>query len=148
MRDISMILLSLSLVGGCVVYDEQLVYEDSGLAPGQEVEAPGDSGELPDDEDLIDALAYLEPSTGVLGSTVIVSLEGEIEAEEVVGVRFFGDTGLRISSSTVRDGTLLMSLELGGGCDGESGAAGMADLLVELQDGTAVFVEGAFEVLP
>jgi hypothetical protein len=145
MRKTPSFLLAIAVASGCVVYDEQLVYDDPAGPPG--VDDGNDPVEVPDDADLIDALAFLEPSFGLAGSTVIVSLQGELDPYAIEGVRFFGPSDLGISSMVVRDDEVLLALNLAEGCTGQSVALGDYDLLVELADGTAVFVTAGFEVV-
>lgn len=144
-KTIPLIVLPLALVAGCVVYDEQLVYDDPSVQGHEDL---GDTGVLPEDIEP-SSLAFVSPSTGELGATLITSLQGDFEPSEVTNVRFIGAAPIIVADTITRDDELLLAVQLGAlACDGTVlGAPGPGDLLVEMIDGTAIYVPGAFEVL-
>ena len=138
------IVLPAALVAGCVVYDEQLVYDDPSMTGHEGLE---DSGLAPEDLEP-SSLAFVVPSTGPLGTTLITSVQGDFEPSEVSNIRFLGDAPIAVEDLITRDTELLLAIRLGASCEGGVvGSPGLGDLLVEMVDGTAIYVPGAFEVL-
>lgn len=94
------------------------------------------------DPDPVRMVMSLTPNEAELGATIIASLTEESGADlsTVESVRFFG--AVTVDALEARPSEVLMSLKIGG--DGEIGPV---DLLAEFDDGTAVFLEGALNLV-
>jgi hypothetical protein len=126
-----------SLATGCIVYEEELIYEDD--VPGADG-VPDPNGEDPEAYTV-----WLEPAGGVPGETAIVSMmaEGDIDLTAVEDVAFFGDGAIEILATDGRTpNEFLLTLQIP-----DSAALGANDMVVEFADGSAVFVEIAFTVV-
>jgi hypothetical protein len=138
MRTLAAVIVSSSLAGGCVIYEEELLRED------EDVGRPAGGADNEDDAEASLTL-WLEPGGAVKGDVVIVSLhgEGEVDLSTVTDIRFFGDTSIEILATQTRDADeYLLTVDVP-----EGSPAGAADILVEFADGTAAYVEAAFEVV-
>ena len=151
---ISLAALTISSLAACVVFDEELVYDDGTpfeigdedpREPDDRPDRPGDPDEpdLPEDPDLSPGDLTLTPDSAAPGETLIVFVDadaGVFSATE--SVRLFGPPGLSLDAYSVDDPeTLVLSLSVE-----PDAPSGVHDLLVQLDDGTALFSEAAFFV--
>jgi hypothetical protein len=145
MRTIIALLLGTTAIGGCVIYDEKLVYEDTAT------EAIGDNGperpgEGTDDTDAPapSAALMLFPSAAVAGDLAILSLCADgVNLEEIFEISFLGASEIDILTTGGRgEGEFLMTVDIPLDSDRSSN-----HLLVELTNGTTLFLEDAFAVV-
>jgi len=151
---------------GCIIYEEDVIYEEQGELSDDrdpnddDVNAdPGDVGDddpEPDDPDVKDdpepigpPAVLLYPSGGEVGSTIIVSVVVNVDADidmdltAIQDITFYGPSDIDIVTAQSRNADEhLLVLQIN-----SAAATGDNDLLVEFEDGSAVFVHGAFEVL-
>jgi hypothetical protein len=137
------LMLSLGLVGGCVVYDEQLVYEDDPQQP------PPVETDIPvDDDPSDDTMAWFSPNQGALGTHALVRLEGDLDLSELSDIKFFGPSGVTLHGLFQDETGWFVSLDVGlPACDGTgAGVAGANDAFIEFSDGFAIYLPDAFLV--
>lgn len=126
---------------------------DPGEIDGEDPDPGEIDGEDPDQEDpepVGPAAVILYPSGGEVSTTVIVSVVVNIDADVSIDlnlikdITFYGDSELDIVAAQIRNSDeYLLVIDVGA-----KGADGDNDLLIEFEDGTAVFVHDAFEVVP
>jgi hypothetical protein len=144
-------------LSACVVFDEELVYDDGTpyqagdpadpRAPDDDPARPGDPDEgpqdIPDDPDPPVGELVLTPDSAAPGETVIVFVDADVPVfDGTDSVRLFGPPGLNLDAFSIDDAeTLVLSLSVE-----DDAPSGVHDLLVQLDDGTALFEEAAFFV--
>ncbi len=156
---ITLAAVALSSLAACVVFDEELVYDDGTpyeagdpadprVPDDTETEGPDrpddpEDPQIPDDPDIEPGDLVLTPDSAAPGETVIVFVDSDSPTfDGADDVRFFGPPGLTIDAWSIDDAqTLVLSLSV----DSDA-PSGVHDLLVQLDDGTALFTEGAFFV--
>jgi len=145
MRSIIAVLFATTALAGCVVYDETLVYEDTGLEPSSEgPQRPGDApADQPDDPDPPAALR-LFPAGAVAGDLTILSLCADgVDLEEIVDITFLGQSDIDILTTAARgSGEFLLTIETPANSPISSN-----HLLADLTNGTTLFLEDAFAVV-
>ncbi len=148
MRTFIALLLGTSAVAGCVLYDENLVYEDTGTeAVGDDgPQRPGDGiddADEPDDTAPSAALT-LFPSGAVAGNLEILSLCADgVNLEEIFEISFLGSSEIDILTTGGRgEGEFLITVDIPLDSDRSSN-----HLLVELTNGTTLFLEDAFAIV-
>ena len=145
MRSILPFVLSFSLAG-CIVYDEELVWDDGTPVEAPDRQDPQDPA-TPDDDpepapDPVEDFA-LTPDTAVPGETVIVFVEAvDPVLGDVTDARFFGPSGIEVTA-TASNGlsTYVVTIEIP-----EDASSGFNDLLLERESGEAVYLENVFRV--
>ncbi|MCK6502601.1 hypothetical protein L6R53_04270 [Myxococcota bacterium] len=134
-------LLAFSLLpalGACVIHDND--------CPGDDFWADDDSGRPdPDDTGAPEepkARLWLDPDAGAPGEDLIAGLQSDqpFDWSTVAAVEFFGP--ITPCTMQARQDELLITLAVD-----DDAPAGPVDLLVELDDGTAIWVDDAFLVL-
>lgn len=141
-------------VSGCIIYEERLVYEDEEGLEG----SPGTGGERPDHQDPTDTDTQPEetdpslvcqPSGAAVGDTIIISIlvnvdvDVDIDLLDVTSVTFYGPSDIDVLVTQIRnDEEVLVTIDIP-----DDAAPGSNDLLVEMGDGNAVYIEDAFEVV-
>ena len=126
--------LAFASLSACVVYDEELVYEDTGAD-----ELPGQDN---DDPQLL-AISVV-PSGALVGERALISLYGsaDVDLEDIVEVTFLGDSELTIRSFASRSASeYLLAVDIP-----ENSALTSNHLLLGMADGTTLFIEDAFTV--
>lgn len=129
--------LAFASLSACVVYDEELVHEDTGAD-----ELPDRSGQDNDDPQLL-AISVV-PSGALLGERALISLYGsaDVDLEDIVEVTFLGDSELTIRSFASRSASeYLLAVDIP-----ENSALTSNHLLLGMADGTTLFIEDAFTV--
>lgn len=138
MRNFAMVAAMAGLFGGCIIYDEEIVYDTAG---GDVVTDPNGGG-----EDTAPAFElWVDPGGAVVGDTVIVSVkaEGEVDLTSVAEVQFLGTSGVSVIAAQSRSThEFLLTVTVPAGA-----ALGDNDLLVKFADGTAAYVDAAFVVV-
>jgi hypothetical protein len=145
--------IALAVSSACIVYDEDVYYEGEADRGEQGVVSEADTDRATDplagdeeEEDSAPSLFFDPPAAG-LGDIVIVSLwsdDEDVSSFDIKQVEFFGATDVAVLTSTVRGpAELLITLQVD-----DAGYPEDLDVLVELSDGTVVFLQGAFEVTP
>jgi hypothetical protein len=134
------------LLTACVAFDEKLEYEEEIIYedPDRRPESTPDPD--PEQEQGVEVPeVVLEPSEGQSGDVFIVSLsfDGSTDAE-VDELTFFGTTDVEVLAwSDWGENELAVTLSIPSGAK-----SGAQDLLVELSDGDAWFIEDALTVVP
>jgi len=143
MRSFIAILLAATATGGCVVYDENLVYDTAITEPGDGPERPGDNPDAPNSPDIADALV-LFPAGAQVGGLEILSLCAEgVDLNDVVDATFLGQSDIEILTTGRRgDSEFLMTVDIPA-----NSAQGTNHLLLDLANGTTLFLEDAFTVV-
>lgn len=141
----------LALLGGCIIYDHDKCPNcdtdfDSGVDHGN----PGnhqtgdDTATQTDDTGTTtpaETHFYLDPDYGSPSATIITSLTADnFDLNTIANVRFYGDVNILAQSN--RGTELLLTLQVP-----PNAALGTADLLLELNDGTARLIEKAFTIV-
>ncbi len=141
MRSIITILVA-TAVGGCVVYDENLVYEDTAVEP-LTTDGPDRPGDSTDDPASGDALS-LFPAGGLQGDITILSLCADgVNLNDIVDATFLGQSTIDIISTGRRgEGEFLMTVEVPANSQRSTN-----HLLLDLANGTTLFLEDAFQVV-
>ena len=132
-------LIALSLTG-CIVYDEELNFEDETNRIGDRSDNQGPSA-----EDSNPAQLGLSPNQGTRGDLVLTSLVSEdgTNLHDIVGITFYGDSDLAVVAEQDRgELELLLAIDIA-----NNAAAGPNHLLVEFSDGDELFISDAFTVL-
>lgn len=139
----------LPTLGACIVYDESCPDDRGGRGQGEDDTSGDDHGgedtAAPDPDEDSDGEALgmsLDPSSGLPGEELISSLTATqaFDWARVEQLRFFGP--VRPCAFQARPDELLITLVVE-----EEAEAGPVDLLLELDDGGAVWLEDAFTVL-
>jgi len=127
------------LVPACIIYEEEIR------------QRPGDTDEVVDTEDTNDTTVqtgvnlWLSPAGAVPGDVAIVSLygDGEVDLRHVSQVRFYGDPDVDVVATDTRSAQeFLLTIDVA-----DDSELGTLDLLVELGNGDAVFIEAGFVVV-
>lgn len=149
-----LLITSLFALQGCIIYDHDCPGCDDDWGsdfPGREdgcdnsPDCQGDADTaIEGDEDL--SWSYtLTPSEAEAGETFIASLRGEGEDippyDEIVSVDFYGTPEVGAITSDAREHEYLLTIDIA-----DDSVSGDVHLLVELVDGTAVWVESALIV--
>jgi hypothetical protein len=131
-------LITLSLTG-CIIYDEELTYEE-GVERGSD-RPNSSSGDLTTQTKV--ALS-LSPSQGSAGELALVSLLSEgADLGEVVDLTFYGDSDLLVVAEQLREETeIILALDIP-----NKALLGANHLLVEFGDGSEIFLSDAFEIV-
>lgn len=154
---ITLAALAISSLAACVVFDEELVYDDGTpyqAGDSADPRVPTDTEdpdrpddpedpEIPEDPDVVPGDLALTPDSAAPGETLIVFVDSDAPVfDGTDDVRFFGPPGLTLDAYSIDDAqTLVLSLSVE-----DDAPSGVHDLLVQIDDGTALFVEGAFFV--
>jgi uncharacterized membrane protein YgcG len=127
---------ALSLLGGCIVYDNECPYSDGDHSYGDH---DYDNG----GDDVIQATYELTPGTISPGEVIISSLVSDmaLDYETIVEVEFTSSQ-IRVCTTTARDDELLITI---GATD--SAAVGFVDLVITFEDGSSEVVQDALEVV-
>jgi hypothetical protein len=85
---------------------------------------------------------FLSPDASMAGETVILSLQSDqaVDFEAIETLNFFED--ISVCTMSARDDELLLTIAIDGAV-----IPGAVDLIIELEDGSHVFVESGFTVL-
>ena len=158
----------LLVLGGCLIYDEEVIVDDKhgkvsheGVSSADGTEAPDLPNDSPDesvdpgggassDEEPAPPPGLgVFPSGGATGQTVIVSVvvdidrSNDIDLTQVTGIALYGPSDIDIVVDQERDLIeRLLVLEIAA-----DSALGNNDVLVEFVDGTAIYLENAFEIV-
>ena len=127
-----------SLALGCVIYDEELIPDEAGALHPQ-----GDGSD--DTAAEANYTLWLEPAGGVPGDTTIVSrkAEGDVDLSKVADIRFLGGSTIDVLATNAHDPKeYLLTIDIS-----EDASLGANDILVQFADGTAAYIEAAFEVV-
>ena len=133
-------LLAISLLpslGACVLYDNDCrdddFWSDDSGRPGQD-----DTGVDPEPK----VQLWLDPDAAAPGADLITSLQADLVFDwtTVVSVEFYGP--ITPCTMQAREDELLITIAVD-----DDAMAGPVDLLVELDDGSAIWVDDAFLVL-
>jgi hypothetical protein len=143
------LLVAMTMMTGCVVYERDGAGNGSsdgwtnGGRPGGNTQDtatdPGTGTAAP---------AYtltVTPGGAVPGQTTIVSIvaQGDIDLTQIVSVQFYGQSDVQVLATSSRNSSeYLMTLSIPG-----NAALGDNDMLVQMQDGTAIYVKLAFVVV-
>ena len=143
MRSIIAICLSTTAIAGCFVYDENLVYDTGTTDASDGPERPADNPDTPDEPDPADALS-LFPAGAALGDVTILSLCAEgVNLNDIVDATFLGESDIGVLTTGRRgEGEFLMTVDIP-----PNSAQGVNHLLLELANGTTLFLEDAFTVV-
>jgi hypothetical protein len=150
--------LAVALSSACIVYDEDVIYNEHGEygdtdlgtwsnpeRPASEDPAANDDG-VDDPPEAPPPVMHFEPGGALAGDIVIVSLvsdDDSLDLRKVDTVEFFGAADIDVLAMTPRNaGEFLLTLDID-----PDGFPGVSDALIAWSDGTAVFLEGAFEVV-
>jgi len=139
---IALLFTTTTALGGCVVYDETLVYEDTAAGgASQEPQRPGDS---PTGEPDAPAALSLFPAGAVAGDLTILSLcANGVNLDQIVEVTFLGQSEIDIIATARRgEGEFLMTIDTP--ADSERSTN---HLLADLTNGTTLFLEDAFSIV-
>lgn len=133
-------LAALIALSGCII-----VIKDGGHGQGGSSDGyGGDPGEYVDSgwtEPEPEQLWWLSPDSIVAGQTSILSLQAEpvVDYSSIANVEFYGD--VTVCAISARDGELLVTASAAA-----DAIEGPADMLIELADGTAIWVDEALWV--
>ena len=141
MKPILVLSLALATTTGCIIYDNdgsEPVRERGATADDTGIDTPVDNPELPSV-----TLSFLPPQAEQ-GESFIGSLtveEGDLSLGDCHDVVVYGDAS--VDALIARSGEVLVSITAN-----DDATPGVVDVLVELNDGTAVWLEGAFTIFP
>ncbi len=130
--------LALTALGGCVVYDEELVYEDTGASALPERPGQGE----PADPSM--APVSVVPAGALTGERALISLYAtpEVDLDQIVEVTFLGDSELTVRATSNRNGSeFLLAVDVP-----DDAILASNHLLLGMSDGTTLFLEDAFTV--
>jgi hypothetical protein len=152
------------VLSGCLIYDEEVFVDDetrevehAGTPSGEDSdtlnqpgEDPGQSdGSTPQDEDPEPPGLSVFPSGGATGETVIVSVVVDVDRTAdfdmtlVTGVTIYGPSDIEILVDQDRDLVeRLLVVQIGA-----ESPVGTNDVLVEFDDGSAIYLTDAFDVV-
>lgn len=126
------------LTTGCIVYDAE--------TPER---LPADTGEVTIrdtgstvSETHEDDLAWLTPSTALIGSVGIFSLQGDFDYADVTSLSFDGPSLAEIVTTTVREDEILIVI----GVDAKGSMIGENSLTINFADGSAFIVPSVLTV--
>jgi hypothetical protein len=130
-------LIGLSLTG-CIVYDEELAFDDDFERTTDRPDA--ESG---DEETNQTPSLSLDPSQAPTGELALISLFSEgSDLAQVADISFYGNSDLLVMAEQLRgDSEIILAIDIP-----NNAALGTNHLLVEFTDGTEVFMSDAFEV--
>jgi hypothetical protein len=132
-------LITLSLTG-CIVYDEELNYDD---AVERNDERPSSSQQ--NEPEAIGTDLLLSPNVGAPGDLALVSLiaEDTTDLGDVTEITFYGDSELEIIAEQDRGSSeIILAIEIA-----NKAAVGLNHVLVEFSNGDEIFLSDAFEVV-
>ncbi len=141
MKPILALALALATTSGCIIYDNdgsETVRERNASADDTGIDTPVDNPELPSV-----TLAFLPPQAEQ-GESFIGRLtveEGDLTLSDCHDVVVYGDAS--VDALIARSGEVLVSVTAN-----DDATPGAVDVLVELNDGNAVWLEGAFTIFP
>jgi hypothetical protein len=141
MKPILVLSLALATTSGCIIYDNdgnEPVRERGASADDTGIDTPVDNPELPSV-----TLSFLPPQAEQ-GESFIGSLtveEGDLSLGDCHDVVVYGDAS--VDALIARSGVVLVSITAN-----DDATPGVVDVLVELNDGTAAWLEGAFTIFP
>jgi hypothetical protein len=141
MKPILALALALGTTSGCIIYDNDghdPVRERNASDDDTGIDAPVENLELPSV-----TLAFLPPQAEQ-GESFIGRLtveEGDLSLGDCHDVVVYGDAS--IDALIARSGEVLVSVTAN-----DDATPGVVDVLVELNDGTAAWLEGAFTIFP
>jgi hypothetical protein len=124
------LILAASLLGGCIIHDNDRVGSD-----GRDGTGPSHDGEG-------EVSPYqLIPDVAEAGTTIIVSVQSNLDVRlgDVTGLFFFGD--VEAGAMQAREDEVLVTVTIP-----LDAAPGSVDLLVEYEDGHGDFIDGAFTI--
>ena len=131
-------LIGLSLTG-CIVYDEELNFDDANRTSDRAEPSVNTT-----DEPIVAQLS-LFPNEGIRGELVLASLiaDDDTDLHEIEAITFYGESDLVVIAEQDR-GTneLLLALDIA-----PNAVPGANHLLIEFSDGAEVFISDAFTVL-
>jgi hypothetical protein len=142
MRSVNGLTLLGLLASGCIIYEEDLD-GSSGDRPGDD--RPGDSTGDSAEPEVPEIHLWLDPAGAVPGDVAILALYGDGQADlsTITDVSFFGGGGIAVVATDTRGhDEFLLTIDVP-----EDAALGSNDLLVQFADGTAVYVDLAFDVV-
>lgn len=143
MRTVNWLLFSVLVANGCIIYEEDLD-GSSGGRPGGDRPDDGASGDTAAPE-VPQVHLWLDPAGALAGDVAILSLygDGQVDLSTITNVEFFGGGGVGVVATDTRGhDEFLLTIDVPA-----DAALGSNDLLVEFGDGTAVYVDVAFEVV-
>ena len=132
-------LITLSLTG-CIVYDEELNFEDDFNHPSDR-QGSSDPGE----NDNAQAQLTLSPNQGSRGELVLTSLLSDdgTDLHAIEAITFYGESDIVVVAEQDRGQLeLLLAIDIA-----NNASLGPNHLLVEFADGDEVFISDAFTVL-
>ena len=139
--------MALAMTTGCVVYERD--GEGSNGSSGWTHAGGGNGGaDTATDPGTTAAPSYtlsLSPGGAVPGQTTIVSIvaEGDIDLTQVSSVAFFGQSNVSVVATSSRSASeFLLTISVPAGA-----TLGDNDMLVTMNDGTAIYVKLAFVVV-
>jgi hypothetical protein len=141
MKPILALALGLATSAGCIIYDNDghdPVRERNSIEDDTGIDAPVENPELP-----VVILSFLPPQAEQ-GESFIGRLtveEGDLSLHDCSDVVVYGDAS--VDALMARTGEVLVSVTAN-----DDATPGVVDVLVELSDGTAAWLEGAFTIFP
>ena len=143
MRCVTWLTLSVAFLNGCIIYEEDLDGSGGGR-PGDD--RPGDPGDVDTaTPEAPQAHLWLDPAGAVPGDVAILSLYGDGQADlsTITNVEFFGGGSVGVIATDTRGhDEFLLTVDVPA-----DAVVGSNDLLVEFEDGTAIYVDVAFQVV-
>ncbi len=128
-------------IPACIIYEEETRNHPRGDSDLSDTDAPVDTGiPVQTDVDL-----WLSPAGAIPGEVAILSLygDGEVDLRQVTNLHFYGEPTLDVVATDTRSAQeFLLTIDVAN--DSELGSL---DLLVELGNGEAVFLEDAFVIV-
>lgn len=129
-------------IPACIIYEEETRnHQRSDTDSGVDTDVPTDTGiPVQTDVDL-----WLSPAGAIPGEVAILSLygDGEVDLRQVTNLHFYGDPTVDVVATDTRDAQeFLLTIDVA-----DDSELGSLDLLVELGDGDAVFLEEAFVIV-
>ncbi len=141
MRTVTWLLLSAVCLNGCIIYEEDLNGSSGGGPdrPGEPAPVDTAAPEVPQIH------LWLDPAGAVPGEVAILSLYGDGQADlsTITDVEFFGAGAVGVVATDTRGhDEFLLTIDVPA-----DATVGSNDLLVQFEDGTAVYVDLAFSVV-
>ncbi|MEL6342881.1 MAG: hypothetical protein AAFV53_07090 [Myxococcota bacterium] len=136
-------LLGASLTSGCVIYDNDCDYSDSGYWGIEDGRDRPDSDHDDNDDDAPAIQFALNPSDIYPGEVIIASLTADMDIDysSIVEVEFLSDD-IVLCTSQAREDELLMTI---GAAD--NAAYGAVDLVIIFDDGDTAYMNDAITIL-